>query len=48
MPYRTYWSVLSFPTPEDLPDPGIEPTSPSCIAGRFFTIRATREAQKIY
>ena len=23
-----YWSQLPFPTPEDLPDQGIEPTSP--------------------
>ena len=23
-----YWSGLSFPSPEDLPDPGIEPGSP--------------------
>ena len=24
-----YWSGLPFPSPEDLPDPGIEPTSPT-------------------
>ena len=24
-----YWSVLSLPTPGDLPDPGIEPKSPA-------------------
>ena len=30
------------PSPGDLPNPGIEPVS--CIAGRFFTIWATREA----
>jgi len=23
-----YWSGLPFPSPEDLPDPGIEPRSP--------------------
>ena len=30
---------LSFPTPEDLPNPGIEPESPvaPASAGRFFT-----------
>ena len=33
---QEYWSVLPFPTPEDLPDPGIEPTSPA-LAGIFFT-----------
>ena len=27
-PRQEYWSELSFPSPGDLPDPGIEPTSP--------------------
>ena len=31
------WSVLPFPTPGDLPDPGTEPTSPALACG-FFTI----------
>ena len=26
---REYWSGLPFPSPEDLPDPGIEPGSPT-------------------
>ena len=26
---QEYWSGLPFPSPEDLPDPGIEPQSPS-------------------
>ena len=26
---QEYWSGLPFPSPEDLPDPGIEPTSPA-------------------
>ena len=30
------WSELPFPSPRDLPNPGIEPRV-SCIAGRFFT-----------
>ena len=36
---QAYWSGLPFPTPGDLPDPGIEPTSPvsSALAGGFFT-----------
>ena len=41
-----YWSRLLFPTPEDLPDPGIEPSfleSPE-FAGRFFTTGAIWEA----
>ena len=33
---REYWSTLQFPTPGDLPDWGIQPTS-SALAGRFFT-----------
>ena len=36
-PWQEYWSGLSFPSPEDLPDPGTEPMSPA-LAGRFFTI----------
>ena len=40
-PRQEYWSGLPFPSPVDLPNPGIEPGSPawevvSCIAGRFF------------
>ena len=27
-----YWSGLPFPSPEDLPDPGIEPGSPALQA----------------
>ena len=30
------WSGLPFPSPGDLPDPGIEPASPA-LTGRFFT-----------
>ena len=35
---QEYWSGLSFPPPEDLPDPGIELVSPAslALAGRFF------------
>ena len=33
---QEYWSGLSFPSPEDLPDPGMEPASPA-LAGGFFT-----------
>ena len=31
-----YWSGLPFPSPGNLPDPEIEPTSPA-LAGGFFT-----------
>ena len=35
---QEYWSGLLFPTPGDLPEPGIEPTSPPspAWAGRFL------------
>ena len=33
-PRQEYWSWLPFPSPGDLPHPGIEPTSPA-LAGRF-------------
>ena len=33
---QEYWSGLPFPSPGDLPDPGIEPASPALIGG-FFT-----------
>ena len=33
---QEYWSGLPFPSPGNLPDPGIEPTSPA-LAGGFFT-----------
>ena len=29
---QEYWSGLTFPSPGDLPDPGIEPTSPALQA----------------
>ena len=35
-PRWEYWSGLPFPSPEDLPDPGIKPASPA-LASRFFT-----------
>ena len=42
-PRQEYWSGLSFPSPENFPDPGIKPTSPA-LAGGFFTTSATWEA----
>ena len=43
---QEYWSGLPFPTPGDLPDPGIEPTPLMfpALAGRFSTANATWEA----
>ena len=39
---QEYWSGLPFPPPGDLPDPGVEPTSPlpPALAGGFFTTSA--------
>ena len=34
---QEYWSGLPFPSSGDLPDPGMEPTSPA-LAGGFFTL----------
>ena len=31
-PRQEYWSGLPFPPPGDLPDPGIEPSSPALQA----------------
>ena len=33
---QEYWSGSPFPSPGDLPAPGIEPVAPA-LAGRFFT-----------
>ena len=35
-PRQQYWSGLPFPSPGDLPDPGIEPVPPA-LAERFYT-----------
>ena len=35
-PRQEYWTGLSFHSPGNLPDPGIEPKSPA-LAGRFIT-----------
>ena len=40
---QAYWSRLLFPSLGDLLNPGTEPGS-SALAGRFFTVWATREA----
>ena len=42
---QEYWSKLPFPSPGDLPDPGIiEPTSP--LAGRFFPTEPPGKSQR--
>ena len=45
---QEYWNGLPCPSPGDLPDPGIEPTtlmSPA-LAGGFFATSATWETQR--
>ena len=39
IPRQEYWNRLAFPSPGNLPDPGIELPSlaSSALAGRFFT-----------
>ena len=34
---QEYWNRLPFPSPGDLPDPGIKPKFPT-LAGGFFTV----------
>ena len=34
---QEYWSGLSFPSPADLPDPGIKPVSPALQADSLST-----------
>ena len=42
-PWQGYWSGLPFPSPGDLPDPGIKTASPA-LAGGLFVTRAIWEA----
>ena len=44
---QEYWGGLPFPSPGDLANPGIEPTSlmSPALAGGFFTTSASWEAQ---
>ena len=39
VPRQEYWSAFPFPSPGDLPNPGIKAISPVSpdLAGRFFT-----------
>ena len=42
---QEYWSGLPFPFPEDLPEPGMEPTSPA-LEGGFFTTEPAGEPRE--
>ena len=41
---QEYWSGLLFPSPGDLPYPGIEPAAPA-LAGGFFTTESPGKPQ---
>ena len=44
-----YWHELPLPPPEDLPDPGIKPTSAAPgFTGRFFTTKPSGKPQTLY
>ena len=43
---QEYWSRLPFPSPGELPDPGIKPVSHS-LAGGFFTTKPPRRPNGI-
>ena len=45
---QEYWRGLPFPSPEDLPEPGIKPTSVSshALAGGFFTTASPGKPHK--
>ena len=45
-PTQEYWDGLPFPSPGDLPDPGIKLTSPALV-GRFFTTEPPGETQLV-
>ena len=46
---QEYYSGLTFPSPGDLPDPGIKPEPPAstALAGRFFTSEPPRKINRI-
>ena len=47
---QEYWSGLPFPSPGDLPNPGIEPVSlmSPILAGGFFTTSATWKVPELF
>ena len=47
---QEYWSGLPFPTPGDLPDPGIEPASLAspALTGGFFTVVTPGKLENLY
>ena len=44
-PRQEYWSGLPFPSPGDLPNPGVQPAS-LALAGGFVTSETPRKPQR--
>ena len=44
---KEYWSGLSFPSPEDLPNPGTEPTSPALQADSLLLSHTRRAPLRV-
>ena len=44
---QEYWSGPPFPSPGDLPNPGIKPVSPA-LAGKFFTTEPPEKPKEVY
>ena len=47
VPRQEYWSGLPFPSPGDLPNPGIKLRAPG-LANKFFTAEPTGYTEKIF
>ena len=47
LPRQEYWSELPFPSPGDLPDPGIKPISPALVGGPFITEPSGKPLQNL-
>ena len=48
-PRQEYWSGLPFPSPGDLPDPGIEPRSPALTGiGRQILYRLSHQGSPAF
>ena len=45
---QEYWSGLPFPSPQNLPDPGIKPASPALASGFYATEPPGRPVEASY
>ena len=44
---QKYWSMLPFPSPGDLPNPGFKPSSPTLASGRLTTELPSKSNYKL-